>query len=454
MASNQKAVKAGYKQTEVGVIPEDWDVFSFNEIFNITSGVGFKKSEYSQDGIKLVRIDNVSYGLIKWDSIAYLPEKYSEYYSDIMLKEGDILLALNRPITNGQLKIALLGEDDVPAILYQRVGRIQKKNLSMNMLYAYYMLTTHIKSFVEGSSVGTDQPFISTVQLKKLLLPFPPTKKEQTAIAKALSDTDARITTLNALIHKKEQIKQGAMQQLLTGKVRLQGFGEGVGFKQTELGEIPEDWAISTVKEVSLIPMQNGLFLDPSRRGKGIKIVNVGDLYKAAPIDIEALEAFEATAVEKSTYAVEDGDLFFTRSSIVPSGIAFCNICEFDDDRQLVFDSHLIKVRVDINIMYPRFAYLVLLSNMARQHLISNAKTATMTTIDQGAINSCPVLIPELDEQIAIANALASIDTDIQTLKQRLAKTKALKQGMMHELLTGKTRLVPDAALAEESTSE
>ena len=97
-------VKAGYKQTEVGEIPEDWDVVFYGDHLDIFSGLGFKKSEYSSNGLNLIRIDNVSYGIITWDSIEYLPVEYRKKHPKLILNEGDILLALNRPITNGQLK--------------------------------------------------------------------------------------------------------------------------------------------------------------------------------------------------------------------------------------------------------------------------------------------------------------------------------------------------------------
>jgi type I restriction enzyme S subunit len=176
-----------------------------------------------------------------------------------------------------------------------------------------------------------------------------------------------------------------------------------VGYKQTEVGVIPEDWQLSNIRDVSAIPMQNGLFYEPKRKGKGVPLINVGDMYTAAPVDVDSLELFNATAGEIKVFRVVRGDLFFTRSSVVPSGIAYCNI--FDSEREdVVFDSHLIRVRPNTEILEPRYLYLNCIAKHCRTALIAEAKTATMTTIDQGAINRCPVLVPPKKERVSGLN--------------------------------------------------
>ena len=212
------------------------------------------------------------------------------------------------------------------------------------------------------------------------------------------------------------------------------------GYKQTEIGVIPADWGLSDIENISLIPMQNGLFYEPKRKGKGIPLINVGDMYKSAPIDVTTLDLFEATANEVKVFKVQIGDLFFTRSSVVPTGIAYCNIFS-EEVIDAVFDSHLIRVRPDPELMDARYLYLNCIANHARKFLISSAKTATMTTIDQGAIKKCPVLLPPRDEQTAIANALSDVDALINELEKLIAKKQAIKTATMQQLLTGRIRL-------------
>ncbi|MDM1716621.1 MULTISPECIES: restriction endonuclease subunit S [Pseudomonadota] len=217
------------------------------------------------------------------------------------------------------------------------------------------------------------------------------------------------------------------------------------GYKQTEVGVIPEDWELSNIASISATPMQNGLFFEPRRKGRGVPLINVSDMYNSAPINVSTLDLFDANLTEINTFKVKKGDLFFTRSSVVPSGIAFCNFFEDDKSNNVVFDSHLIKVSPNLNLVNPHFLYLNCISTTARKSLISKAKTATMTTIDQGAINSCPVLLPSLKEQTAIAQALSDVDALIEAEAQLIAKKQAIKTATMQQLLTGRTRL-PDFA--------
>ncbi|MGU5595144.1 restriction endonuclease subunit S [Aeromonas sanarellii] len=222
------------------------------------------------------------------------------------------------------------------------------------------------------------------------------------------------------------------------------------GYKQTEVGVIPEDWQLSDIRAISSIPMQNGLFFEPKRKGVGVPLINVADMYASAPINVERLGLFNATLNEINVFRALPGDLFFTRSSVVPSGIAYCNVYVSNHER-VVFDSHLIRVRAKQDIIYPKFLYLNCISKHARASLIAEAKTATMTTIDQGAINRCPVLIPPKKEQIAIVTVLSDSDALIDALEQLIAKKQAIKSATMQQLLTGRTRL-PAFALRPDGT--
>ena len=171
----------------------DWNENYFGNICTIRSGIGFKADEYVEQGVPLLKIDNVGYGNIKWNNISYLPETYLKQYPFLKLNENDIVLALNRPITNNQLKISKLTSKDIPSILYQRVGKINVSS-DYNLDYIYYLLTKNVFNFVLKTSIGSDQPFISTENLKKLIMKVP-TITEQQKIGHFLSLIDQRIQT-------------------------------------------------------------------------------------------------------------------------------------------------------------------------------------------------------------------------------------------------------------------
>ena len=185
----------------------DWNENYFGNICTIRSGIGFKADEYVEQGVPLLKIDNVGYGNIKWNNISYLPETYLKQYPFLKLNENDIVLALNRPITNNQLKISKLTSKDIPSILYQRVGKINVSS-DYNLDYIYYLLTKNVFDFVLKTSIGSDQPFISTENLKKLIMKVP-TITEQQKIGHFLSLIDQRIQTQIKIIDDYNSLKMG-----------------------------------------------------------------------------------------------------------------------------------------------------------------------------------------------------------------------------------------------------
>ncbi len=202
-----------------------------------------------------------------------------------------------------------------------------------------------------------------------------------------------------------------------------------------------KDWSEVELVTLSDGGMQNGVFYEVVRKGNGIPIINVGDLYSQVPITTDGLELFEATDDEIQRFAVNDGDLFFTRSSVVPSGIAFCNWYNKTNSMSVVFDSHVIRFKTDTKQVVPMFLYLQCISPKARKFFVTNAKTGTMTTIDQTVLGKCPIDLPPLPEQRLIAKALSDADAYITALEKLLVKKRNIKHGAMQELLTGKKRL-------------
>lgn len=213
------------------------------------------------------------------------------------------------------------------------------------------------------------------------------------------------------------------------------------GYKQTEIGIIPVDWDVVSLNSLAVGGMQNGVFYEVDRKGSGVSFLNVGDLYGETPIRSSSLQKFNATLSEIDRFRINSGDLFFTRSSIVPSGIAYCNWYYGLDEEITVFDSHVVRFKTDLSKVVPMYLYLQCITPSSRKYFIANSKTATMTTIDQAVLGECQIALPSMKEQEIIAQTISDIDCLITNLEKLLAKKKAIKQGAMQELLTGKRRL-------------
>jgi type I restriction enzyme, S subunit len=432
-------VPEGYKQTEVGVIPEDWNAVLLDQ-------VSIRGSGHTPDK----KIQTYWNGDIKWISLKDSDQLDTPYIFDTCDKVTKAGIANSSAVLHPAGTVVLsrdagVGKSSImfePMAVSQHFMAWQCGN-TLNNLFLYYWLQSKKGEF-ERIAIGSTIKTIGLGYFKALNIPHPPIA-EQNLIASALSDTDALIESLEQLLAKKRQIKQGAMQELLTGNRRLSGFGEGKGYKQTELGAVPEDWNFVDLNSVSIEAMQNGVFYTPSRKGRGVKIINVGDLYNQTPIDSETLELFDANSSEKERFKVESGDLFFTRSSVVPSGIAHCNIYSSRLHKDVVFDSHVIRVRPNKEKVNSSYLFRFCISRVARKYLIAHAKTGSMTTIDQGVLGKCPIFLPTIEEQTAIATILSDMDLEIGAIETKLTKARQLKQGMMHELLTGRIRLIGGA---------
>jgi len=211
-----------FKDTEIGRIPKEWEVKKLGELTDLQSGQYFKYSEFRNSGVRCFKIDNVGFGEILWKTTTFLPRDYIKKYPELVLNPGDIVIALNRPIINGKIKVGMLREEDCPSILYQRVGRIVLKNkekLDKKFLF-FVLMGEHFKRQLHRSLIGTDQPYVRTPSFLRIRIALPPLN-EQKKIAEILSTIDKKFGTERKRKKKLEQIKNALMDLLLTGKVRV-----------------------------------------------------------------------------------------------------------------------------------------------------------------------------------------------------------------------------------------
>lgn len=269
---------------------------------------------------------------------------------------------------------------------------------------------------------------INLEKLRPYLLKVPPAS-EQREIANALTDADALIDSLEQLLTKKRQIKQGAMQELLTGKRRLPGF-QG-------------QWRVGTLKEAAEIA--TGINKPVSFMGRGALYVTVQDLYHGTSIRQELLGRIELSPAEIQDNTLEVGDIVFGKSSVKREGIAYPSLF-LGCAEPVTFSGFTYRARARLGIADARFLFYWLRSAGTRQWLIDNSQSSALTNINKSISDSIPTKLPELQEQIAVGKVLSDMDTDITALESRLSKARALKQAMAQALLTGRIRLVSEDA--------
>ncbi|MCB0304647.1 MAG: restriction endonuclease subunit S, partial [Calditrichaeota bacterium] len=336
-------------------------------------------------------------------------------------------------------RVAIVPEG-LECVMVRSVALIKPKQSILNGLFVQYFLQ---------STAGQQQIFVKLNQgaqanlfqnhIKELRIPIPSTKAEQQAIAEALSDADALIESLEQLLAKKRLLKQGAMQELLTGKRRLPGFEVKSGYKQTEVGAVPEDWKIIALGELGMWKsggtpsMQNPFFWEKGT----ISWVTSGDVKRSL---------LSESPMKITTYAVKNSSttllpinsiIIVTRSGILRKYLPVAK-----NIRQLAINQDLKALIPNDDHVADYLLHMLVWSgpNILATCLKSGT---TVESIEYRWLKSLTVpLPPTKTEQDAIAVILNNMDSEIDTLETKLAKTRQLKQGMMQELLTGRIRLI------------
>jgi type I restriction enzyme S subunit len=414
-------VKPGYKQTEVGVIPEAWEVKPIIDCCEYADYRG-KTPPKTQSGTFLVTARNVRKGFIDYaDSQEFVS---SALYDQIMRRGkpriGDVLITTEAPLGN----VAQIDREDVA--LAQRVIKYRPKIDGLLATYLkHYFLSDRFQQILDDHSSGTTAKGIKGRVLHQLPVALPPLP-EQRAIATALSDVDGLLGGLDRLIAKKRDLKQAAMQKLLTGQTRLPGFH----------GE----WEVKRLKQVAEI--STGINKPLSEMGSGALYVTVQDLYDKTSIRTERLSRIKVSPSEIETRGLTSGDIVFGKSSVKRDGIGYPS--QFlGCDEPVVFSGFTYRARARQGITDATFLFYALREEKTRRWLIDNSQASALTNINQTIADAIPVQVPpSVPEQTAIAEVLTDMDAELAALEQRREKTRALKQAMMQELLTGRTRLV------------
>ena len=406
-------VPVGYKQTEVGLIPDSWVCKPLFEFVSYTNGKAHENCITDCGKFTVVNSKFIS------------TEGQVCKYSNQSLCEatiGDVLMVMS-DVPNGRAiaKCFLVSHNDTYTV-NQRICILRPKNIDGRLLF--YKLNRN--PFYLSFDDGVKQTNLRKSDVLSCHLGIPNSQTEQQSIATALSDADAYIESLEKLIAKKRAIKKGVMQELLTGKRRLPGFSGEWG--ETTLGEIGN--------------FKNGLNKNSDAFGHGSPFVNLMDVFGVNAINSTShLGLVASTKLDQEVYDLRQGDVLFIRSSVKPSGVGLTAVVECDLPKT-VYSGFLIRFRDD-GILDDGFKKHCFYAEDFRKKVIAASSVSANTNINQNALQALTLLLPPTkEEQIAIANVLNDIDTDITAHEAKLSKARLIKQGMMQELLTGRIRLI------------
>jgi len=421
-------LKPGYKRTEVGVIPDDWEVVKFSDLMDFRNGVNADKGAYGK-GIPFINVlEVITRPYLHISDIPGSVMLSKHVVDSYIVRNGDILF--NRTSeTQEEVGLASVYLGDENVVFGGFVIRGRPKSQLIDSIYPGYAFRSRaLRSQIIAKGQGAIHVNIGQQNLSEVVAPLPPLP-EQRVIAAALSDVDALLSGLDRLIAKKRDLKQAAMQQLLTGKLRLPGFtGE---WERKRLGEI-----------VSLIP--SGIYGDEKPREDSLprRVATTAHIDENNTWNNKEMSVRYFSFEQIRRYSPQEGDLIIVKSSGSAEKIQSGKIgfIEKENVGKCLFSNFLMLLRPFA--IAPRFLYYYLCSYNVMKLLPMLVEASTYPNIRIDEYLNLEIPFPADEEQTAIATILSDMDAEIASLEQRRDKTCDLKQGMMQELLTGRIRLV------------
>ena len=417
LAIDNIQVPEGYKKHEVGVITEDWKVIKLGDILKIRHG----KSQH-----KII------------DPNGIYP----------ILATGGEIGRTNTPLySEPSVLIGRKGTIDSPRYMdtpFWTVDTLFYSEIFNNtdakfVFYKFNLIDWY--SYNEASGV----PSLNAATIEDINQAFPALKEEQCAIAQTLSDVDGLIAALDKLIAKKRNIKTATMQELLTGKKRLPGFGEGKSYKNIEVGVIPEDWEVKTYGDIfTFLTTASNPRADLSL-DKEVEYIHYGDIHTKwdciLDLRLESLPSISKQKVKRATI-LEEGDVIVADASEDYEGIGKSVEVIKISDRHVVAGLHTFLLRDKNQVFTDGYRGYLHRIESVKQSIDRMATGLKVYGISKQNLKNILLPVPGKKEQSAITSILSDMDAEIAALEKRRAKTQAMKQGMMQELLTGKTRLI------------
>ncbi|EEP60453.1 restriction endonuclease subunit S [Sulfurihydrogenibium yellowstonense] len=422
----------GFKETEIGLIPEDWEVARLGEVFEVKQGKQLSAKE-NRDGKVLkpfLRTSNVLWNKIDLSELSYMPFSESEF-KNLKLKKGDILVC-----EGGDVGRTAVWDGQIDEISYQNhLHRLRSvKDSINNYFFAYWMeYAITIKNLYHQNANKTTIPNLSSSRLKAFPIPLPPLE-EQKAIADILSTVQNAIEKTEKVINATKQLKKSMMKHLFTyGAVAVDEIDK-VKLKESEIGLTPEHWEVVRLGEVVEKMKAGGTPKRSEKRfwGGSIPFILIEDLTKNNLYIEDAREYITEEGLENSNaWIVPENSLLLSMYATI--GKTAVNLIPVATNQAIL---GIIPKRDRLNVEFG--AYLL---KFHSKRLLSQNIQTTQRNVNKGIVENFLIPLPPLDEQQKIANILTTIDQKIQAEEKKKVALRSLFKTLLHQLMTGKIRV-------------
>lgn len=423
-------LKPGYKQTEVGLIPEDWELRPLKDAYSEPSRNGiYKAAEFHGRGTRIVNMGELFGIEFISDQDMDLVQLTSTESSVSELRDGDLLFGRRSVVPSGAGKCSLVISPSSPLTFESSIIRVRLTERHLWPLYGYYYFSSPTgRSLVSTIVSGTNVKGVRASELGELKIPWPP-HVEQVQIAEALRSVDELLESLQQAITKKRDIKQAAMQELLTGKRRLPGF-EGV-WEVKRLGD-----AGKCLRGVSYKGESDLMAYDTATTRRLLRSNNIQGSFLTAD-DVKYVNSQRVAAHQIMTR----GDILICMANGSKALVGKAGRFHINDGYEYTFGAFMGCFRTVAGLADPEFVSY-LFQTGRYQHCVGDLLAgSSINNLKPSSIESLEFEFPSQAEQTAIAAVLSDIDTELTALEASRDKTRALKQATMQELLTGRIRL-------------
>lgn len=432
-------LKNGFKQTDIGLIPQDWDQPSIADLkIEVGDGIHSTPNYESNGDYYFINGNNLTNGKVVIDDATkrISPSEFKKHGKG--LKENlTILLSINGTIGN----VAFYKNE--PVLLGKSAAYLNVSEKCSRSYLFYALQSKSVTKQFEDGLTGSTIKNLGLGTIRQTKIPFPLKPQEQESIANTLIDTDICIESLEKLVAKKCLVKKGAMQELLTGKKRLPEFSKKWDgkYKKTDVGTIPSDWEQISLGEV--FEFKNGLNKEKQFFGQGTPIVNYMDVYKNRGLEAKDIKGkVTLTTQELQNYSVKKGDVFFTRTSETVEDVGISSVM-LDDIEDATFSGFVLRARPKNDLLELNFRKYCFSTTHVRKEITSKSSYTTRALTNGTSLSKVKIGTPKsTEEQYEIAKTISDMEQEILFLQEKLEKYRQLKQGMMQNLLTGKIRLV------------
>lgn len=423
-------MKEGYKKTEVGWIPNEWEVKTIGDLFEFKNGLN-KEKEFFGKGTKIINYvdvfrnraldNNIIQGLVQ------VSEKEKQLFNT---KKGDVFFTRTSE-TVDEIGMTAVLLDDINDLVYSGfVLRARPKTEELDLFYKKYCFSEfYTRKEIMRKSSCTTRALTSGTLLKDVLIKIP-IIKEQQKIAEILSTVDSQIDDTDKLIEKTKELKKGLMQRLLT-----KGIGH-TEFKMTEIGEIPVEWEVKNLLNLSLTKGEYGIGASATEYVLGkpryLRITDIGEDSRLLNNEIRGFEESEY-----ENFILKEGDIVFARTGNTTGKSYVYNI----NDGELVYAGFLIRFRINKELGNENYIKYVLQTKRYWDWVKVMSTRSGQPGINSNEYGELKIQLPHLDEQNKIANILSTVDNQLEEYENKKSKLEQLKKALMQQLLTGKIRV-------------